>query len=76
MNHSSDRAVLRLTSRWAGRTRTAAIRPDSGALVPSRQVTVCQASCGSACASDLAETGLCERCDARVLMGGHVHLVA
>jgi hypothetical protein len=24
----------------------------------------------------LAETGLCVRCDARVLMGGHVHLVA
>jgi len=36
--------LVRQVSRCAGRTRTAAKREESAALVPSRQVTVCQAT--------------------------------
>src|SRR3990172_10283743 len=39
-NHCSSRRVLRLSSRCAARTRTAAKRDDKVALVPSRQRTV------------------------------------
>src|SRR3990167_5841037 len=41
-NHCSSRRVLRPSSRWAARTRTATKREDNFALVPSRHSTVRQ----------------------------------
>ena len=58
-NHSRGRGLESVWSRWAGRTRTAAKRPLSGALVLSRQVMVFQACGFKLFAKSLAETGWC-----------------
>ena len=56
-SHSRGRGLESVWSRWAGRTRSAAKRPRSGALVPSRQVMVFQARGFKLIAKFLAETG-------------------
>ena len=58
-SHSSGRGVGRLSSRCAGRTRTAAKREASVALLPSRHVTRRQERLGRLIATSLAETDAC-----------------
>ena len=52
-SHSTGCGVAFFSSRLAGRTRRAAKREASGAFVPSRQVTRCQAFLGRLRASSL-----------------------
>src|SRR3989304_5081122 len=57
-NHCSSRRVLRLSSRCAARTRTAAKRDDKIALVPSRHCTVRHRRAFKDCANAFTLTGL------------------
>src|SRR5215204_4562038 len=68
-SHSSGQGCARQSSRCAGRTRTAAKRDVSDVLLPSRQVTLCQAWAGIPLARSLAETGLWSA-SRRISLGG------
>src|SRR5215213_4778791 len=68
-SHSSGQGCAHQSSRCAGRTRTVAKRDVSDVLLPSRQVTLCQACAGSPLARSLGETGLWSA-SRRISLGG------